>query len=124
MSIKINDLVSLKEYTLEENKIMIQHNVFKVVDIVNTLARVEPVRNVRAELVQPLNNLKRLNKFRVGDSVKSKKSKYNTNTKRKIHKVQNVRYNPGTGRIYVVLKNGALPNENNLMLKKRAAGNE
>jgi len=123
MSIKINDLVSLKEYTLEDNKIMNQHNVFKVVDIVNTLARIEPVRNMGAELVQPLNNLKRLNKFRAGDSVRSKKNKYNTNSKRGIYKVLNVKYNPGTGRIYVVLKNGVLPNEFNLILKKRGAGN-
>jgi len=120
MSIKIGDVVSLKEIDPDTFNLAKGLNVFFVCGILSPYIYLSPIKNQDKVCEEKINNLTRLNKFRKGDSIRYKKSEYNTNQIRRVVKVKGVNYNPSSGHVYIETSISSFPNESSCILKKRA----
>ena len=120
MSIKIGDVVSLKEIDPDTFNLAKGLNVFFVCGIMGSNIYLSPIRNQDKVCEENINSLTRLNKFRKGDSIRYKKSEYNTNQIRRVVKVKGVNYNPSSGHVYIETSISSFPNESSCILKKRA----
>jgi len=125
-NIELGDIVRFLDIDPETYALAKEVNAFHVIYIEEDerTVRLLPHRNRHKIVLQHIDNLERMNKFRRGDSVRFKKSIFNQGKKRPTVKVKKVDYNSYSGHTYIETSTGHFPNESDLMLKKRAANNE